>query len=229
MSAVGVGVIGLGFMGRTHVACVQEASRDGFPCRLVAVADPDPERRSGRGVQAGNIRTGEGASRLFDPGEVRAHADWRDLLRDSGVSLVSVCTPTPTHVDLAIAALEAGKHVLVEKPPALTSLEARRLAHAARRARTICMPALCIRFWPAYAWAAGAIESGEFGAVRSATFHRLGSTPTWTGFYADDTQSGGAITAYDGSPAVTGGSAVSTNGRLHDVVLRVLRPATTNQ
>ena len=188
-----VGVIGLGFMGRTHVAAYQEAQAAGLPCRLVAVADPNADRRDGRGEGAGNIATGAQAERIFDPAEVTGYADWQDLLADDRVGLISICTPTPTHVDLGLAAIATGKHVLIEKPLALTSADARRVADAARASKAIVMPAMCIRFWPAYAWLKRAIDSGEYGSVRSATFHRLGSTPAWADFYADPTRSGGAL------------------------------------
>lgn len=187
------GVIGLGFMGRTHVACYRDAAGGGLPCRLVAVADPDEQRRSGRGAGAGNIRTGAQAEQIFDPREVRVYADWRDLLADPGVDLVSICTPTHTHVEVALAAIASGKHVLIEKPLAVTSDEGRIVADAASRTDKVVMPGMCIRFWPAYAWLKRAVDSGEFGAVRSATFHRLGSRPDWARFYADPAQSGDAL------------------------------------
>jgi len=190
---IGVGVIGLGFMGRTHVAAFQDARAAGLPCKLVAVADPNADRREGRGEGAGNISTGAQAERLFDPAEVTGYADWRGLLTDDAVELISICTPTPTHVELGLAAIATGKHVLIEKPLALTSADARRVAEAARASSAIVMPAMCIRYWPAYAWLKEAVDSGKFGKVRSATFHRLGSTPAWADFYADAARSGGAL------------------------------------
>jgi predicted dehydrogenase len=190
---VRVGVVGLGFMGRTHVACYRDAAAAGLPCRLVAVADPDEQRRSGRGAEAGNIRTGAQADQLFDPSDVRGYADWRDLLADPAIELVSICTPTHTHVEIARAAIGAGKHVLIEKPLAVTSAEGRLVADAARRTDKVVMPGMCIRFWPAYAWLKERIDSGEFGAVRSATFHRLGSRPAWADFYSDPARSGDAL------------------------------------
>jgi predicted dehydrogenase len=161
VETIGVGVIGLGFMGRTHVACYRDARAAGLPCRLVAVADGNAERREGRGEGSGNISTGAQDDRIFDPAEVRGYDDASGLLADDGVDLVSVCTPTPTHVELALAAIEAGKHVLVEKPLALSSDAARRVADAARGSGRIVMPAMCIRFWPAYAWVKRAVDSGE--------------------------------------------------------------------
>jgi predicted dehydrogenase len=190
---IGIGVVGLGFMGRTHLAAYRAAHAAGFSNRLVAVCDQDPERRRGLAGSGGNLATGAAQERLFDPKNVRACEHPEQLFADLEVELVSICTHTTTHVELAVAALEAGKHVLLEKPVALSSAGAREVARAAAKSKGLCMPAMCIRFWPAWARAKGAIASREFGAVRSAVFRRLGSRPGWTGFYANYEQSGGAL------------------------------------
>ncbi len=193
MCEIGIGVIGLGFMGRTHIAAYAAAAEAGYPCRLVAVCDRDRSRLSGKVEASGNFDTGCEAEQLFDPAAVTGYTDPAELFADPSLQLVSICTHTETHVNLALQALEAGKHVLVEKPLALSSREALPVVEAARGAGTICMPAMCMRFWPAWAWLKRAIESGEYGKVRSATFHRLGSMPAWADFYADDSRSGGAL------------------------------------
>jgi len=193
-AAIGVGVIGLGFIGRLHIAAYEAARRDGHPCRLTAVCDQDPQRRSGRVETPGNIAASEAGERLFDPAQVRAYADAHELLADRGVQLVSICTPTDTHVELAIRALAAGKHVLVEKPVALRSADVQRLADAAAAADTLCMPAMCMRFWPGWPWLKEQIGQRTYGAVRSAAFRRLGSPPGWSReFYSDLSRCGGAL------------------------------------
>lgn len=189
---VGVGVVGLGFMGTTHVQAYQAAAKAGWPCRLVAVADKSAERLTGRASGAGNIGTGT-PEQIFDPAQVRCYFDPRQVLEDPNVHLVSVCTHTDTHVDLAIAALRAGKHVLVEKPVAITSAEVQRLAKAAAESGKLCMPAMCMRFWPEWAWLREAVRSGVYGKAVSATFQRLGAPPTWTDFYRDVHRSGGSL------------------------------------
>ncbi len=198
--SIGIGVIGLGFMGQTHVRAYQSAAADGFGCRLVAVCDSDGERRAGRVGGGGNIAVGTGAQQklLFDPRLVQAYAEPRDLLADASVHLVSICTYTETHVDLALAALAAGKHVLVEKPVSLHAGEVRRLAAAAKGALEerglLCMPAMCMRFWPGWDWLRARVADGSLGRVRSATFTRMGSGPAWaSGFYRDTSRSGGAL------------------------------------
>jgi predicted dehydrogenase len=161
---------------------------------LVAVADSDPQRRAGRGGAGGNFDTGAKSDFLFDPREVRAFEDPRELIADPQVDLVSICTPTATHVDLAIAALAAGKHVLVEKPLGLSSASLQRLADAAAASQRLCMPAMCMRFWPGWDWLREHVRRGTFGPVRSAVFSRLGTRPGWNpAFYQDAGQSGGAL------------------------------------
>lgn len=179
---IGVGVIGLGFIGRIHLAAYRRAAEDGWPCRVVAVCDCD-------------------ASRLSDaalPAEARRYAHPEALLADPAVDAVSICTYTDTHVALTRQALEAGRHVLVEKPVALRASAVRGLARLADRAyrarRLVCMPAMCMRYWPEWNWLKQQIETDALGAVRSAAFERLGSRPTWGGgFYDDERRCGGVL------------------------------------
>jgi predicted dehydrogenase len=125
---------------------------------------------------------------------VRAYASAGELIADREIDLVSICTLTDSHVPLARAALEAGKHVLVEKPVALHAEPIRELNEIARRAGRICMPAMCMRFWPGWDWLKARIEDRAYGACVSATFQRLTSPPPWSlDFYADGARSGGAI------------------------------------
>lgn len=196
---INVGVIGLGFMGSTHVRCYQAAEAAGLPCRLAAVADRDPARLTGAAATTGNIGTGA-ADRLFDPAGVRTFTDPLALIADPWIDAVSICTHTKTHVELALAALRGGKHVLVEKPVALARAEAQRLVdEAARHPDLVCMPAMVMRFWPGWPLVAAAIRDalaarGPHGPLRSLTLTRRGSTPGWSPrFYADLDESGGAL------------------------------------
>lgn len=189
---IGVGVIGLGFMGQTHVAAYRAAEAASAPCRLLAVCDPKAERRAGHPSASGNLGAAR-TERMFDPGVVAGYERPEDLLADEGVGLVSICTPTPTHADLAIAALEAGKHVLVEKPVAVGTPDVARLAEAAREAGTLCMPAMCVRFWPGYAEVRQLVASEAYGPVVTARFERLGAAPGWASFYDDPRASGDAL------------------------------------
>jgi predicted dehydrogenase len=190
---LGVGVVGLGFMGRTHVEAWRAAGSAGFANRLVAVCDTDPERRAGRAMQGGNITQGSGQELLFDPALVRGYEGIDEFLADEAVEVVSICTHTRTHVDFAVRALRAGKHVLVEKPVALNAAAMEPLVRVAAETDRVCMPAHCMRFWPGWDWLAERNRAGTFGAPRSVVFRRLGSRPDWSPVYADDEESGGAL------------------------------------
>lgn len=181
---VGVGIIGLGFMGRTHLASYARTAG----CTVRALYDP----RQGN-VPAGNlITTGDDAERLLATLPRASTLD--ELLARRDIHIVSVCTPTDSHVELVRAAIRAGKHVLVEKPTALDATDIDRLDEEARAAGVIVMPAHCMRFWPAWSWMAAAVRTQRFGRVLRATFRRLGAAPSWSqDFYLDFARSGGAI------------------------------------
>jgi predicted dehydrogenase len=185
---IGVGVVGMGFMGWRHAEAYANAAASGLPCEVVAVCDGDRSRCAAPPSRGNIAGSGDGK-----PAEWHSYTSVDDLLDDERVGLVSVCTPTDSHVELAIRALEAGKHVLVEKPVAITAEQMRPLLDAALASSTLCMPAHCIRFWPGWDWLRDRIVSGEFGPVRSATFLRAGSVPGWASFYADTARSGGVL------------------------------------
>lgn len=191
MKGIGVGVVGLGFMGATHLAALEVARASGMPCRLAAVCDERESRRTGR--RDGRLSTGA-TDRLFDPAAVHAFATVDELLACDEVDAVSVCTPTDSHVELGRRVLETGRHLLMEKPIAVTAAAARPLVDAAAAAPGLAMPALCMRFWPGWTWLLERAADGALGAIRAATFRRLSPAPTWApGFYDDPARSGGAL------------------------------------
>jgi predicted dehydrogenase len=181
-----VGVIGLGMMGVTHLDVY--AGLEGI--NVTAIADADPDRRSGRAKAEGNVK-GQ-AQGGFDVTKVRAYADGMELINDPEVDLVDVCLPTPLHRRFSIAVLEAGKHLLVEKPLARTSADSIAIAEAAKlRPNQIAMPAMCMRFWPGWTWLKQVIDEQRFGRVLSAKFTRLASHPGGP-FYSNAEASGAA-------------------------------------
>lgn len=181
-----VGIAGMGTMGLTHLG-VYAKRKD---VRVVAVADPVAERREGRTAVAGNIRgQAQGGA---DFRSFRQYADVSELIEDPDIGIVDLCLPTPLHAPAALAALEAGKHVLVEKPFARTAREAAELARAAARAPTVLMCAMCMRFWPGWDWLKAAIERGVYGRVLAAHFRRVTSLPGGS-FFRDGKASGGAL------------------------------------
>jgi len=183
---IGVGIIGFGFMGQTHWRCFEHL-RD--QARVVAVADPDPRRARGDTTNSwGNIGDGP---RQVDFSHVVGITNWRELITRDDIDVVDVCAPTPEHEEIVLAALAAGKHVLCEKPLARTARAAQRIANAATTARGFMMPAMCMRFWPQWAWLKQAIDDRRYGRVLGATFLRQGSVPP--GWYRNGEMSGGAL------------------------------------
>ncbi len=184
-----VGVIGLGMMGMTHLDAYTRLASGG-DVRVVAVADLDEARRTGKTQAGGNI---EGQAKGgFDFGSVKQYADAAELIADDEIDLVDVCLPTPAHAKFAIQALEAGKHVLIEKPLARTAEQAQQIADAAGKAKGLAMCAMCMRFWPGWTWLKDAVDDQTYGKVRAATFRRVANHPGGA-FYEDGDACGGGV------------------------------------
>lgn len=104
----------------------------------------------------------------------RAHGSYEDLVADDGVDAVYVATPHSRHAEDALLAIEAGKHVLVEKAFTITADEARRVVDAARRADVAVMEAMWTRFLPQMSMIRELVSEGRIGRVRlvEATHHQ---------------------------------------------------------
>ncbi|MGH9672614.1 MAG: Gfo/Idh/MocA family protein, partial [Bryobacteraceae bacterium] len=123
-----IAVFSLGFMGSTHLKALRSVSG----AELLAVVSDDPVKLGGdlSAIQ-GNLG---GTPESFDFSHVRKYRKIDEALRDRDIEAVDLCLPTYLHAPTVIAALEAGKHVLVEKPMALNGDEADRMIAAARSA-----------------------------------------------------------------------------------------------
>jgi len=183
--AVKVGIIGLGMMGRTHY----EAYENIKDAQVVAVSDTNPKRAEGDlSGTGGNVLSG-GISRL-PMDRIKGAQNFRDLIAMSDVDVIDVCVPTTRHLEVATAALAAGKHVVCEKPLARTLAEGERIAAAAQSSKGFFMPAMVMRFWPQWVWLKKAVAERRYGRVRGATFRRVANMPR--GWYEDGSASGGA-------------------------------------
>ena len=147
-----IGLVGSGFMGQAHADAYRRAGllyRD-LPARpeLYAVAEQNAEL-----AEAARARLGFG----------RGYGDWRQLVEDPKVDVVDITTPNHLHVDVALAALEAGKHVYCEKPLAVTVEDARRMTVAAKKAGVKTLVAFNNVKTPAALFAKDIIQRGEIG------------------------------------------------------------------
>jgi predicted dehydrogenase len=155
--SVGVGMVGYAFMGRAHSQAWQAVSRAFDPPlrpRLAAICG-----RDGAATRAAAGRLGWAA----------AESDWRALIARDDVQLVDIVAPGNLHAPIAIAALQAGKHVLCEKPLANTLAEAEAMAAAADAAfpqGARAMVGFNYRRVPAIALARRLVEAGRIGPVR---------------------------------------------------------------
>jgi len=189
MSSINIAVVGLGFMGATHLKAYQKI--EGAHIHAICDAVRLPEDGVIGGV-AGNVGTDE-AVRL-DMSVVQGYREYAELLQNPDVQLIDLCVPTSAHVPMSIAALQAGKHVICEKPLARTSAKAQLIVEAAAAAQGYFMPAMCMRFWPEWAWLKQAITDQRFGKVLAARFRRVSAPPTWgKESYYNGKQSGGAL------------------------------------
>jgi predicted dehydrogenase len=185
---VNVAVVGLGFMGVTHIKSYQQIP----DARIIAVCDA--VRLPVNGVLAGvsgNISSPD----AIDLGkDIQTYKDLDDLLANREVELVDLCVPTPLHAPQAIAALKSGKHVICEKPLARTSAIARDIVRAAKSAKGFFMPAMCMRFWPGWAWLRELVADKTYGKALTARFRRVSAPPGWSrASYFKGGDSGGAL------------------------------------
>jgi predicted dehydrogenase len=123
MNRIGVGLIGTGFMGKCHAmafGAVKAVFGDVPQIDRVVLCDVDSSHAKQKATEFGFSR---------------ATTNWRDLLGDQAIDLISITSPNGLHREMAVAALEAGKHVWCEKPMALTLAEAEAMTAAAARAK----------------------------------------------------------------------------------------------
>jgi predicted dehydrogenase len=154
---LGIGMVGYAFMGAAHTHAWRTAGRF-FDLPLA----PDLAVLCGRNAEAAQ----RAAERL---GWRSTETDWKQLLSRDDVGLVDICSPGDTHADIAIAALDAGKHELCEKPLANTVEEARAMAAAAERAAARgvrSMVGFSYRRVPALVLARRLVAEGRLGQVR---------------------------------------------------------------
>jgi predicted dehydrogenase len=153
-TTIGVGMVGYAFMGRVHSQAWRSVGAFfDLPLtpRMAVLAGRSKERTEAAAAQLGwaGIET-----------------DWRDLVKRDDVQIVDICTPGDSHAEIAVAALEAGKHVICEKPLANTVAEAQAMVRAAATAPGKSMVAFNYRRVPAIALARRYVEEGRLGEIR---------------------------------------------------------------
>ena len=105
----------------------------------------------------------------------RTYTDWREMLRDPAVEAVHIVTPPDKHAEMAVAALDAGKHVFVEKPLATTNADAQAILEAARRAGKVAGINFVMRYDPLYQAALAIARAGWLGPLTHVGFENYAS------------------------------------------------------
>ena len=146
MSRIRTAVIGTGFMGRVHLEALRRV--EGVDVVEIAATSADKAKAAAAGYNVLN-----------------ATGDWRDVMADPSIDAVHVATPNVSHYEITKAALEAGKHVLCEKPLAMTVAQAQELTNlvAAKKLRG----GLChnLRYYPMVQQMRAMREAGDFGEI----------------------------------------------------------------
>lgn len=137
----------------------------------------------------------EEAALKYGSQEATIYTDYKELLKDSSIDIVHVLTPNDSHAEISIASLEAGKHVMCEKPMAKTSADAKKMVEAAKRSGKKLTIGYNNRFREDSLYLKKLCESGELGHIYFAKAHaiRRRAVPTWGVFLDEEKQGGGPL------------------------------------
>jgi predicted dehydrogenase len=163
LEKLNVALIGTGFMGKAHsIATVVVPILFGAPVEIErkVIVDIDEELARNAAAQYGFSEY---------------NADWRQVVGRPDINIVDICTPNDTHAPIAIAAAKAGKHVMCEKPMAMTVAEAEAMLAAAQETGVVTMVSYNYRHTPALQMAKRLIKQG-----------RIGNILTFRGYYLQD-------------------------------------------
>ena len=154
-----VGLIGLGGMGFVHFNCYKKMQ--------------DVE------IVVADVRVDMAKEKIADEA-IKVYPNLTELLANEDVDFVDICTPSYLHADLTVEALDAGKHVLCEKPMSITVAETQRMIDASVKNGKLLMTAHVVRFMAPYVYLKSVIDSGELGKPVHITMSRISSAPKWS-------------------------------------------------
>jgi len=155
--------------------------------KVAALCEQDKSRLAGdwRGIQ-GNFGP---AGKKMDLSQVATYSSLDEMLADESVDLIDITLPPALHADIAVQALQAGKHVFCEKPMALDVRDCRRMATAAK----LLMIGHVLPFNPEYAWALKAHQSRKYGRLLGGNFKRVIANPEWLNHFWSPKHVGGPM------------------------------------
>jgi predicted dehydrogenase len=184
-----IGILGMGGMGWFHASRYFQIPN----VKLAAIADIRPERLEARHAVKINIE-----NEMADPNldGIDRFLGGDQLISSADVDMIDICLPSFLHAEFTVKALRAGRHVLCEKPMALTVKDADRMIAASHQMGKKLMIAQCIRFWPEYRFLKQLMLSGQYGRLLSLNLGRIGGRPVnwgWENWFLDPARSGGSL------------------------------------
>jgi UDP-N-acetylglucosamine 3-dehydrogenase len=168
-----IGILGSGFMGTTHARAYAKIP--------------------GVSIAAVSSRNLDRAEKLAKEVGARATIENRSIIDDPSIEAISNTLPTHLHAETTITALKAGKHVLLEKPFALTGADCDDMIATAKETDRTLMVAHVLRFWGEYVSLVELVHSGKLGKPISAVAARLSQLPAWADWFLNPVWSGGAV------------------------------------
>jgi len=174
-----VGIIGCGGIGeQKHLPAIKKIPE----AEVTAFCDIIPERA-------------EDLSKKFGVNGAKTYTDYKSLLKDGSIDVVHVCTPNRSHCPITVDALEAGKHVMCEKPMAASYAEAKKMTDAAKKTGKLLTIGYQYRCMPAPLYLKKVCERGDLGEIYYAKAHaiRRRGVPTWGVFLKEKEQGGGPL------------------------------------
>jgi len=182
-----VGIAGIGFMGWIHWLAWHRIPG----VEVTAIATFEPERRAGDWTAIkGNFGP---PGKKVDLSRLSVFETAQEMVGSGSIDLVDICLPTRFHPAAAIAAVNAGKHVICEKPLALTLADCDLVLKAASDAGRKLMVGHVLPFFPEYSWALEQVQSGKYGKLLGGNFKRVISDPHWLQNFYDPQVIGGPL------------------------------------
>jgi predicted dehydrogenase len=182
-----IGITGLGFMGMMHYLAYQRLEG----VKVVAICEKLTERLNGDWTKIKGNFGPQGT--MMDLSGIATYTELFEMLADPNVDLVDVCLPPSGHAAAVIAALDAGKHVLSEKPISLKIAEADAMVAAANRSGKTFMVGHVLPFFVSHGFVLDAVRSGRYGKLLGGHFNRVISDPTWIANFYDMETCGGPL------------------------------------
>lgn len=180
-------IAGVGFMGWIHYLAYQRSTQ----AKLHAFCSRDPKKQAGdwTGIHGNFGPPGE----QIDVSELKVYQTLEQIVEDPEVDLVDICLPPHLHVDAACKALQAGKHVLCEKPLGLNTADCDRILSMAEKVGRQVLVAQVLPYMGEFQFAYLAAQAGTYGKPKRGFFKRVISPPDWIPDFYDADKVGGPL------------------------------------